>query len=223
MTEVKKELTIKDYTIMYSNVLSWNTIAGNKSDDPEVKKLYLKLSQEEFFGKNEFLEGWLTEDKEKIIDGVCDLIFTVFKYCKCAETTNHDSDTLNYAKKWEEDKIVAMLSANLITGEVDSDLLTMFLVKMNEHFDLESAFEEVSKSNFSKFINIFEQKVDVESEKEYITSQGRYGNIEYKEVDGYGFFTAGKDLTTGTVFDKPKLVKPSTFKEPQNLIQYWYE
>lgn len=222
MTEFKKELTLKDYNSMYSNVITWNNIAGNSSNDEATKSLYLKLSREEFFGKNEFLEGWLSGDKEKIIDGVCDLIFTVAMYCKCTDSYNQDSDTIAFASKWEEDKLVAMLAASLITGDVDMDLFTMFLVKMSEKFDIESAFDEVSKSNYSKFINTFEQVIDVAEEKEYITGQGRYEGIDYMEVDNYGFFTASADVTTGTVFDKPKLVKPSTFQEPQNLTTYWY-
>ena len=63
---------------------------------------------------------------------------------------------------------------------------------------------------------------DLEEELRLIEEQNRYSGVDYHKVGSYYIFTAKQDVQSSVVFDKPKIVKPSTFKEPIDLSQFIY-
>jgi hypothetical protein len=81
--------------------------------------------------------------------------------------------------------------------------------------DIVGAFNEVAESNLSKFIRVGtgeispQQLADFANECNQIESQGRYSNVHWKRQGEYVVFLDGNG----------KIVKPSTFKEP-NLEQF---
>jgi hypothetical protein len=90
--------------------------------------------------------------------------------------------------------------------------------------DIKSLYKVISASNYSKYVHesALYYGFDLDGEVSYIESKGRYGDVTYKKVGEYYVFTAGKDLESRMVFDKPKIVKPITFKEVFGLEQFIY-
>ena len=88
-------------------------------------------------------------------------------------------------------------------------------------YDIMSAFEEVSRSNNSKYPLVTDVE-NPEKEIEFITGQGRYGGVVFKEVNGRYVFLAKEDVKKGIVFDKMKIVKCSLFSDVEGLGRFVY-
>ena len=224
----KKEFTREVFDKMLEDVVKWNEVGGNDVGDKSLIPTYTKLSREEMFGQNEFLQGWFTGDKVMQADGVGDLIFTAGFLSELSESCdNFIVPPEQYVSDFETEEVVAMLCESLIVTASHALLrehLFAFCLKMSEYMDVESIFKEISASNFSKFVPEDELYGGfcLDGEVELIESQGRYGGVSYKRVGEYWVFTAERDLESGVVFDKPKVVKPSTFKEPNDLGRFIY-
>ena len=61
---------------------------------------YLQLSREEFYSRNEFLQGWFTGDKVMQADGIADLVFTYGFFCILEGEDVHGIDeySVNYTE-----------------------------------------------------------------------------------------------------------------------------
>ena len=224
-----KEITFSDVLGMFNTVLAWNTLAGNQPTQ-ELTEVYCQLTLAEYGGKEEFLEGYQTQNHEMILDGIGDMTFTGMFWAateKFNEEDLYDSyilavnqvrlagvslpDTVDAMKFFIERKSSEGFLIELIT----------LLICLEDQYDLLKSFQAVSESNFSKFPKV-EDVEDPEKELEIILDKGRYIGLDYKEFEGRYIFTAIQDLQEGVRFDKPKIVKPSTFAEPTTLTQFIY-
>ena len=94
---------------------------------------------------------------------------------------------------------------------------------MSEFMDVESVFNAVYESNMTKYVHEAQLgDFDLDEEVRIIEEQNRYSGVDYHKVGSYYIFTAKQDVQSSVVFDKPKIVKPSTFKEVQGLEQFIY-
>jgi hypothetical protein len=215
---------------MYHSVVDWNTLSGNSVDDKDLSEIYKQLTNEELYGENEFIEGYIKHNDEMQLDGICDLIFTSFYW---AAVNGMDEIQLEdaYEKAFTAydfgsatlEGTIKLLSYYLEKGHpylFVKELIVVMLIRKKQ-YDIVSAFEEVKRSNISKY-PLVEEISDPEKEIEYITRQGRYSDITYKEVNRRYIFLAGKDLKSGVVFDKKKIVKPSTFSDVNRLSSFVY-
>lgn len=229
----QKILTGEDIIYMQEQVIKFNEIAGNNTKDKSLIPLYKSLTEEELLGEDELIDSWNKGDMVGVLDGLIDSVFVSFYWA----VLNGHGFSKNNVDKWYETAI----------GEVDSysteellsflkdelkfnntfgyqSIFTVLLYKLSEKFDIVSAFGIIKESNLSKFVHEDElyHGFDLDGEVAYIESKGRYGDVTYKKVGNYYVFTAGKDLESGVVFDKPKIVKSSLFKEPIGLEKYIY-
>lgn len=219
---MKKEFTQEIFDKMIDKVVFWNKLAGNLPEDKSLEPVYLQLAREEMFGQNEFLQGWFTRDRVMLADGVADLIFTGGMLSRIKDDYRIFTDMELRSLKTEE--VVVQLSADLIEHEgIVNDSLYSLCFKMSEVMDVEAVFKAVYVSNMSKYVHEVELgDFDLDEEVRLIESQGRYSGVDYKQFGEYFIFTAKQDVQSGVVFDKPKIVKPSTFKEPIDLSQFIY-
>lgn len=221
----KKEFTLEVFNSILDKVVLWNSVAGNKVSDEGLIPVYLQLSREEFYGHNEFLQGWFTGDKVMILDGICDLLFTVGFLSKLAGSKPVNTETHFYTLEKENTEI-DYLSSNLLREDyrfLQSNLF-YFCKAMSAYFDIEGAFESVYESNMSKYIHKSEvwHGNYLDDEVSQIEDKGRYADVSYRKEGEYFIITAGRDAESGVVFDKPKIIKPSTFHEPKGLEQFIY-
>ena len=219
---MKKEFTQETFDRMLDKVVFWNSLAGNLPEDKSLEPVYLQLTREEMFGHNEFLQGWFTGDKVMQADGVADLIFTGGMLSRIQEDYRIFTDSELQSLKTEE--VVAQLSSDLIEhGGIVNDSLYSLCFKMSEVMNVEAVFNAVYVSNMSKYVHEAELgDFCLDEEVRLIEEQGRYSGVDYKQVGQYFIFTAKQDVQSGVVFDKPKIVKPSTFKEPADLTPFIY-
>ncbi|CAH9014512.1 conserved hypothetical protein [Vibrio phage 501E54-1] len=220
----KKEFTLETFERIIDKVVFWNSLAGNLPEDRGLEKIYLQLSREEFFGQNEFLQGWFTGDKVMQADGVGDLLFTAGMLSRIVNDTQiiFKPSELNQLVVIE---VVQHLSGDLINwAESVYDSLFGLCYKMSEVMDVESIFEVIYQSNVSKYVhtdNLY-GGFCLDGEVQAIESQGRYAEVDYKLVGDYYVFTALRDVKSGVVFDKPKIVKSSLFKDVEGLEEFIY-
>lgn len=203
---------------MIQTVIDWNHIAGNDVKDDALKDLYMKLAREEMFGTDELMQGWLTNDPEKIMDGVGDLIYTYGFLCALEHGGVPEFEPQDDVGNVKESLVD--VARSLIISKPDINKLYVLLTYMSEIMDVEGVFDTITTSNMSKFPLVDDVSCPYK-ELEKIQSQGRYDDISFIEFDGRYVFFADKDIKAGVIFDEPKIVKPSQFQEPEDLIKYW--
>lgn len=224
----KKEFTRNTFDTIIQDVVQWNKIGGNEVEDKSLIPIYTQLSREEMFGQNEFLQGWFTGDKVMQADGVGDLLFTVGMLCELTDSCDQfQCATFEWKDSFSTEEVISLLSSSLINVEDYYELrehLFALCVKMSEIIDVEGVFRVISDSNYSKYVHEDElyHGFDLDGEVSIIESKGRYGDVSYKKVGNYYVFTAGKDLESGVVFDKPKIIKSSLYHEPEGLEKFIY-
>lgn len=216
-----KEFTLKTFEGMLDKVVFWNSLAGNDQYDTSLIPVYLQLSREEFYNSKEFLQGWFTGDKVMQADGIADLVFTYGFFCILEREDVYYIDeyqAVNYT-----DSAITEMSTNLINGMWDLYNLYTLCLKMSEVMDVEAVFNAVYESNMTKYVHEAQLgDFDLDEEVRIIEGKNRYSGVDYHKVGSYYIFTAKQDVQSGVVFDKPKIVKPSTFKEVQGLEQFIY-
>ncbi len=220
----KKEFTLETFERIIDKVVIWNSLAGNLPEDKGLEKVYLQLSREEFFGQNEFLQGWFTGDKVMQADGVGDLLFTAGMLSRIVDdnTVNLSPDTL---KSVDTDAIIDFLSGDLIVWTKSIyDSLFVLCYRMDDIMDVESIFEVIYESNMSKYVHVdnLYGGFCLDGEVQAIEYKGRYAGVDYKRVGDYYVFTALRDLESGVEFDKPKIVKSRLFKDVAGLEEFIY-
>lgn len=207
------KLTVEVFEQMLDDVVEWNKYAGNDVTDKSLIPTYLKLSREEFFGDGELLQSWFNNDEVGTLDGLCDLVFT-YGYLSQLQGDDEELFDHDYTIKHRPEDTLEDASSFLILNFKShmKDMLYTLLWVFEDQFDIVGAFKEVLRSNMSKFP--LQSEVNIYVELDGFGKSDRYADISYKLVDDRVIFLAGKDKKTGVVFNKPKIIKPSTFSEP---------
>lgn len=204
----------------YNNVLLWNYIGGNRIENKQLINTYVGLVDEE---SNETIDGLKEEDQIEIIDGVIDsLVVGSYLYAVKRDISDFANVSFDVADMPLFDLIYKMEELKDLFRDDEGNLKDEFsdhveefmsyaeaiYMKLSEYVDVEGAFEEILKSNWSKYPTT--ESVDAEAEVVYIEAQGRYSGV-YSSVstspNGDSFYV----FKEGT---KGKVVKPSVFKEP---------
>lgn len=216
-----------DFTEYFNRVVQWNAIArgGVHVFSEEVEDFQLTLVQEE---AEELVEAYEEGDKVKALDALCDVFVTAAylaflqgqdKNWKAKIVISVPSASIDYARQlhysWE-----ALKNGRAALNDVCALLY---------QFDgcVTKALEEVLSSNDSKFPNVHtiqgidvfydsngnETDPEVECRQIERRSEGRYTGVTYTIV--------GEGDERSFIFksDKGKIVKPSSFWEP-NLEQF---
>lgn len=230
----KKEFTIEDVLYMYDTVEKWNIYCGNLTSDKSLIPMYHGLSEAEFYGKREFLEGYHSGDLVMQLDGLGDLSYTVFEWDMLdylegevltlqevfSKEPTFDKDVhITYIKHALEDGYAYGAAYNLIK----------LLILYSDVADIRAVFDAITVSNYSK-IPLVSEVVDenhtLDDEVKRIEAQGRYAQVSYKLLDSDKgqrvIFTAMEDLQDGVVFSKPKIIKSRAFKEVCDLSKFIY-
>lgn len=223
--------TIDDFL---NKVLLFNRMAGNSAHDTSLIETYDNLVMEEL---NELADA---ETDEDIIDAVVDIavvcsydlmlhgydIEWLGKYIAGVDFKNMSDVPVNFesAKAWGQimkDKDFVLMEHNL--GGIFTNAMYFLHVWDGEILDSKSALNEVTSSNLSKFPNWKMSDEEIESEIETLSSQGRYENFGHsfyvEEGACYTIIAAGYDKETQSTYPKGKIMKASTFVEP-NFSQY---
>ena len=228
---MKKEFNLEIFNGMLDKVVHWNAIGGNSVDNKGLIPTYVALSREEFFGKDEFLQGWLSGDKVMQADGLGDLVFTFGFLCKLVKSEDILLTDKGIMLSGIQGRI-GSISYNLLDEDDETEYwcedLYALCLKFSEIMDVEGVFNTIYESNMSKYLDSStfwtkeERDLALHKDIDYIISQGRYSGISYYESNGYIVFTAEEDMQSGVKFPTPKIVKPSCFQEVTGLGQFIY-
>ncbi|AGH32258.1 nucleotide pyrophosphohydrolase [Vibrio phage 11895-B1] len=215
------KLTYNDLLTFENTVVKWNKIFGNNPDDVSLIPTYRDLTSEEF---EELVEGIETNNHEETLDAIADIIYTSFMWAVLqGKGIATSADEAYYVNMWENMSIGTSLELCLermseALGENDSfkfkTYFDMVLFKLSDNYDIVSAFNRVTESNFSKSCD---QSVDDGKEIEYILDEGRYVGIYTEESNGRVIFKAEYDVKNDVKYPKGKIVKPSTYRSPEDL------
>lgn len=225
------KLTIEDFLTMEKGVVSFNEKMGNSLEDDTLIPTYHALSKEEICG--ELLEAIKADDKVEILDALIDGVFVVFYWAllsnKTFTLTNAISWIDSYLDKEDQgesvDGTIEALESCILTGYAygaQSNLVPL-IISYQDQFDIMGAYKEVLRSNLSKFKP--KGSTDIEKELKLIEEQVRYGDITVEEISAEGgefiTFKAGRDIKNNVTYGAPKIIKPSSFSEP-NLLPFIY-
>ena len=227
-----------DILDMNDKVSAFNLVSGNKvADYQSLIPSYHKFTEEEF---EELVTAIDNKDDVEVVDAVCDLVYTGFylSKLKTRETIIQrgyssynkmlvDTGILLDVHRMPFREVVSALSDFLVVSNykaVHVCIIRLVFLLEKQGVDMQGAFNEVTSSNMSKFVDTtgtsptqnFEM---ISKEITKLEDAGRYGNISYNitfhNSKGYVSFRAGSDITNNRTFDAPKIVKPSTFFEPK--------
>ncbi len=225
----KKEFTVEDVLYMYDTVEKWNTYCGNLTSDKSLIPMYHDLSKAEFYGKNEFLEGYNSGNLVMQLDGLGDLSYTVFEW-DMLDDNEPAIETFDTVTRTKESH-VTFLKTSFELGYACRAAynLIKLLILYSDVADIRGVFDAITVSNYSK-IPLVSEVVDenhtLADEVNRIEQQGRYAQVSYKLLDSDEgqrvIFTAMEDLQDAVVFSKPKVIKSKAFKEPVDLSQFIY-
>lgn len=217
-----------DFTRYFNHVVEWNATARKGVHDfsQEAMDFQLSLVQEEVEGENELLEGYENVNKVMVLDGLCDTFVTA-SYLYFQERKGDAGDIIIPVPSASIDYLTQLQYSlkGLKSGrEILKDVCALLY-----QFDgcVTKALTEVLASNDSKFPKVFtlsgmdifydhngnETDPEVECRQIEQRSEGRYTGVNYIIV--------GEGNERRFIFksDKGKIVKPSSFFEP-NLAKY---
>lgn len=226
------KLTPKDFINIQQNVIHFNEVMGNSVTDKSLIQTYQALSIEELTKKNELLDSIQKGDMIGVLDGILDCCFVIGYYATLKGVD------LNQEVKWLEricENGTYDYSLEEYTNHILIDIengyaraaqrwLIMMMIAHQNNFDFIKGFDEVFRSNMSKYISeteLLEGSITLLDELVYkVEAEGRYGEVFYDKVKANGkiyyAFRALQDLNNGVTFrGKGKLVKvEGYFTEP---------
>jgi hypothetical protein len=203
---------IKKY---YENIIDWNAITGNSISNEDLRKVYTNLVDEE---TEETLTGLRDKDQVEFIDGVIDSLVVgsyLFALKQQADFTDYTLRDLSVVELSEAINTVEQIKSNGTIFKNIDKILSIYedvFYTIKDSVNVFGAFQEVLDSNWSKFPDT--NLVNPEEEVSLIESQGRYKGVVFSIVNT-------SDNLKKYVFrdENGKILKPSTFKEPQ-LAQF---
>jgi len=225
-----KKLTPEDFLFMQDEVVRFNKMMGNSLDCTGAAKealinTYRKLSLEEVVGEGELLDSVAKGDKVGVLDGYVDCVFTIFYYALLEGEGLREGDLwlLEECESVHGEICLQWLEEDLHVDNPAIDSHTHLIASIlaeQDNYDFVGAFNEVMKSNMSKYA--IKSDIHIPTELGLILSKGRYEELSYDEIESEGgeggayiAFKASKDAQNGVEFKTPKLIKCSTFVEPE--------
>jgi NTP pyrophosphatase (non-canonical NTP hydrolase) len=146
----------------------------------------------------------------------CRELFEAFGFEDGNQLMRELEDISQWAYKHGNPKLeVAQIDKQLALDAIADKLVTAIGLAYMLNMDIVGAFNEVAESNLSKFLYVGSgelsglQLAELNKDCIDIESQGRYSGVHWKRQGEYVVFLDGNG----------KIVKPSTFKEP-NLEQF---
>ena len=222
---MEKKLITENIFWMKEQIVRFNELMDNDINNKNLIGTYAKLTEEEFRGEGEFLQSFLSDDKEGMLDGLIDLTFTSF-YWYLLEGHTFKEEFIERLINVEADMTSLKSDVEDLKYSIDKGLsyytvntLIRILAKesIQSQFDILGAFFNILESNLSKLV--LKGSVDTEKELVNILAKGRYADVSiYEKVSDdkvYYAFKAMKDIQNGVTFKEPKLIKTSLFKEPE--------
>lgn len=201
-------------------VLDFNNNFGNKVTDTDLIPLYVELCNEELNGPYELLSSYRDEDPVGCLDGICDFLFTSIMLLNLKGCGYVKGELL---RKVTDIKTITTHDLRLLNLALESDnmsylksLVISVVNKFNNIYDINGAFNRVYDSNMSKMLKMG-SSVNVNKEINAIEEEGRYTGVHCKELNNHLVFLAKEDTQTGVVFSPPKIVKPISYKSPEDL------
>lgn len=212
-----------DFTPFFNRVVSWNATARNGEHDfsTKAKDFQLSLVLEEYEGEDELLDGYNTLNKAMVLDALCD-VFVTASYLYYQQAEGKVDSVIIPVPDTNFDYVFSL--SNSIKGTYSGKDAVMNACALLYMFDGNSTkgLIEVLNSNDSKFPEVvnkdgvklfydrhgYEVDPDVECRQIEARNAGRYTGVSYIIVQDNG--------VERFIFksDKGKIVKPSSFFEP---------
>lgn len=227
------KLTPQNFIHMQQGVLHFNEVMGNSVTDKSLIPTHQALSIEELTKKNELLDSIQKGDMIGVLDGIIDCCFVVGYYASLKGVDlNQEVEWLEricedgtYDYSLEEYAPHILLDIENGYARAAQRWLIMMMIAHQDRFDFVGGYEEVFRSNMSKYISeveILGKSVTLLDELVCkVEATGRYGQVFYEKVKANGksyyAFRALQDLENGVTFGgKGKLVKvEGYFTEPE--------
>ena len=220
----------------FMRIGSQEILSAYKHPSTKLGKFRLRLIDEEINGKNELIDSIDKDDVIGIIDGLCDILYVTYgamasfgmqpdNYAPQTAPDTTKSSILTIGDAWYFSKKIKGTYEQLERGLYSSDEKTVRNALNNLvsavynlsnacNFNLTSAFEEVHKSNMSKFCISEDSAWDTIIEKS--EHDERYGTdintVKKVDVDGTEYYIIIR-------IDDGKVLKGSNFFEP-DLSKY---
>lgn len=197
---------MENLTEIEQDIVNWNYVGGNDLNDPEQRDRIIELYKDLVY--EEMRETVFSNTEEEFADGLCDIVVTLTPLNVLVGVDNIKE--VEVGVDWTVpfnptsnmlplDETMSYAFALLRSGD-------KFFNSFDEGTGVE-LMEEVMRANWTKFPKVGE--VVPEEECAYIEGQGRYKGVDWSvvNVNGVGYYVF-KD-------ENGKIVKPSTFQEPQ--------
>lgn len=220
-----------DHVDLLKETIKWNEVArlGTHNFSKKAKDLQMKCLVEEL---TELIEACDAEDHVEALDAMCDIIFVAIygdflsgggdiNYniyeCSYGQINTFEGHAEGNELRYLRD-VAESLKDLAETGEVGDDVYKYATSAFSNigllffDMDFKGAYEEVVRSNFTKFPSTAD--VMLGAEITWFDTTSKYDDVCVEEYDGrYIFRCDGGD---------GKIVKPRLFKEPE-LEQYLSE
>lgn len=206
-----------------------------KHPSTKLGKFRLRLINEEIGGKNELIDSVDKDDVTGIIDGLCDILYVTYgamaafgiqpvEYVAQSEPDTSKPSILDMGSAWYYTKNIKGASEQLERGLLSTDEKTVRSALQNlvssvyalgnaSNYNLIGAFEEVHKSNMSKFCSSEEEAWNTIRIK--AATDDRYGEdvntVKRVEVDGIEYYIIIR-IDDGKVLKGPHFFEPDFSK-----------
>lgn len=233
---ITKAVTTKD---QFDAVVEFMTVAGQEVNSTftmpttKIGNFRLSLINEEMTGKNELFDSINNDNITMILDGVCDVLYVAYgayatfgidpiEYVVSKQdesksklmTMNFASEAMKHVLDGYQQTQRGLLVGDLITIQkgLNNVVLSSLQIALAHNFDVIGAFNEVHKSNMSKFCTSYaecEQSIATrqnEGKEDYINAEIHEVKVEDKSYFVIRRASDGKVLK-GSSFFEPDLTK----------------
>lgn len=219
-------MNFETFNRQIQDVIDWNAVARNSTHTFTEKDLENQTAyvHEEVM---ETIAGIATKDTKETLDGIADIFVTLsYKYFLMRQAFNADfevedlfGEDISTKPQMQQDYVLSLastISTNNLFAEGLHDIeftlsllyLLMYVAEDMYKVDMHAVVDEVMKSNWSKFPPV--QGIDPYAMNIWIEANRQRENVSFS-VAMVGGVTR---LAFRDNFGKGKIMKPSTFVEP---------
>lgn len=216
----------------FDAVCDFMTVAGQEINTEftfqrlQTANFRIALIQEELYGKNELFDSAERDDDRGVLDGICDVLFVTYgamaSYGIAPFNRTFDKTTTIHGKRyahvfsfWNRElssafeqfkRGVASGDNPTISHGLNNLVSASFEMAKDLGYDLPSAFNEVYKSNMSKFCTTMEQAYESIAEKREEQNE-KYEEVHVVQVGEYFVIRANSNgkVLKGNDFFEPDL------------------
>ena len=225
-----KTLTLEDLLYFQKTVIEWNEIFGNSVTDKSLIEVYKSLTLEELLGKSELLDSAKSGNKEGVVDGLVDTIYTGFfwgvlnkftidaednwfrdgSWCKGINDT-----TFNTSIEYWVESLVESVNRDDVFGFQTNFTILLYICYLD--YDLVGAFNRITESNYSKALSKDNKGYTLQECLDSVKEIGRYEDVFVEETNTHYIIKARIDTQENAEYPSGKVVKGVWYKGVESL------